>query len=65
MCQSQMDDAEGKCSQPYDGDDCSWNQILTTFNHSQPFLEGWSQKPLMLIDINLEDTTNCNNIFVA
>ena len=49
MCQSQMADAECKCSQPYDWDDRSRNQILTTINFNRPFLERWSDETLNLM----------------
>ena len=49
MCQSQMADAECKCSQPYDWDDRSQNQILTTINFNQPFLKRWSDETLNLM----------------
>ena len=39
MCQTQMADAEYKCSQPYDWDDRSWNKTLTTIKLNNLFSE--------------------------
>ena len=63
MCQSQMDDAESKCSQPYDADDRSWNQILTMINYSLPFLWKIILKTININRLQFEDMTKCNIIF--
>ena len=40
-------------------------QIQKVINYSRPFLEGWSQEPLMLINFNLENMAQCNTRFTA
>ena len=46
----------------------AWNkrkQIQKAINYSRPFLDGWSQEPLTLIDFNLENMAQCSTRFTA
>ena len=54
-------DTEGNGSQARKGN--IHTQIRKVINYSRPFLEGWRQEPLTLIDFNLENMTQCNTIF--
>ena len=40
-------------------------QIWKAINYNRPFLKGWSQDPLTLIDFNLENMAQCNTRFTA
>ena len=46
-------DREWKGSQSCKGN--NRKQMRKAINYSRPFLEGWSQEPLKLIDFNLEN----------
>ena len=54
-------DTEGNVSQARN----KRKQIQKVINYSRPFLKGWSQEPLTLIDFNLENVVQCNTRFTA